>query len=363
MQTLLSLAPKAISAAALSFILLAPAASWAQGGPGGADGPPPANVRIDVVTEEMMAPHLDIPGTVISRNDSRIASEISGRVDWVAEVGTLVDAGHPVVRLDARMLELRLQETEASVTSLEASLRYQRSEVRRLRELATRNNAPASRVEEAVSTMEVAEQQLVQARIAHDRTLYDLERTEIKAPFAGRVVDRLVEPGEYASVGEVVARVVDTVNLEVQAQAPISVASFVANSETLSVSTDEDGLIQGEVRTIIPVGDQITRTFEIRVILPENGWIIGTPVRVAVPSDEARIVTAVPRDAIVLRADGNYVFRINAGNVAERLQVQVGVAHGDRIEVRGSLMAGDQVVIRGAERLRDGQSVDTGEAS
>ena len=130
----LKISATALGAAALSLMLLTPVSVYAQGGPGGADGPPPANVRIDVVTEEMMAPHLDIPGTIISRNDSRIASEISGRVDWVAEIGTLVEEGEPVVRLDRRMLDLRLQETEASVASLEASLRYQRSEVRRLRE-------------------------------------------------------------------------------------------------------------------------------------------------------------------------------------------------------------------------------------
>ena len=360
MLSLLKINPHALGAIALSAALFAPATSWAQEG---SEGPPPASVRTDFASLELMAPQLDVPGTIISRNDSRISSEVTGRLVWVAEIGAELEAGEPVARLDTRLLELRLQDNEASMASLGASLTYLRADVRRLRELADRNNASAARVEEAISRMQMTEQQLVQARVNRDRTLYDLERAAIPAPFAGRVVERLMQPGEYANVGGVVARLVDTRNLEVVAQAPINVASFALQSETLNVSTPNEGSITGDVRTIVPVGDQITRTFELRVTLPPNGWIIGTPVRVAVPSADPREVVAVPRDAIILRSDGSYVFRITAENTAERIQVQVGVAQGDLIEVRGNIQDGDQIVIRGAESLREGQTVSVGEAS
>jgi RND family efflux transporter MFP subunit len=171
------------------------------------------------------------------------------------------------------------------------------------------------------------------------------------------VVERLVEPGEYAGTGTVVARLVDTEHLEVTAQAPVSVARYIADATTLPVSMGGDLPIEAAIRTIIPVGDQVTRTFEIRVALPEGSGIIGTPVRVAVPSNEPRQVTAVPRDALILRADGTYVFRINDEDVAERLQVETGAAQADRVEIRGALSVGDRVVVRGGERLQPGQSV------
>ncbi len=177
------------------------------------------------------------------------------------------------------------------------------------------------------------------------------------------IVERLVEPGEYASVGTVVARLVDTENLEVTAQVPVSIAAFLRGATTLSVGLGNDVVVQCDIRTVIPVGDQITRTFEIRVTLPENNGIIGTPVRVAVPSDVPRQVVAVPRDAIFFRADGSYVFRVSEDNVAERLLVESGVTHGGRVEVRGALVAGDQIVICGGERLQDGQAVTIAEAS
>jgi len=320
-------------------------------------GPPPANVRTDVVTHELMAPHLDVPGTIIARNDSRISSEVAGRVDWIAEVGAVIEEGQPIARLDQRILNLQLQENEAEIASLEANLNYQQAEANRLQELATRNNAAASRVEEAVSNAEMTRQRLVQARVERDRTLYNIERSQMPAPFTGTVVERLVEPGEYAGTGTVVARLVDTEHLEVTAQAPVSVAQYINGATTLPVSMGGGLPIEAEIRTIIPVGDQVTRTFEIRVGLPEGSGIIGTPVRVAVPSNQPREVLAVPRDAIILRADGSYVFRITEENVAERILVETGAAQDDRVEVSGSLDAEDRVVIRGGERLQPGQSV------
>ena len=342
---------RALASAALAITLLAAPAAWAQ------DGPPPANVRADTVTHELMSPHLEVPGTIISRNDSRISSEVAGRIEWIAEVGAFVEEGEPIARLDQRLLSLQLQENEAAVASLEAVYRYQRSDANRMRELAERNNAAASRVEEAVSNMEQTEQRLIQARVERDRALYNIERSQMPAPFSGRVVERLVEAGEYAATGTVVARLVDTQNLEVTAQAPVSVAPYLEGSESLPVSLGGDVAFEADIRTIVPVGDQVTRTFEIRVALPEGSGIIGTPVRVSVPTNEPRQVMAVPRDAIILRADGTYVFRVTEEDVAERIQVETGAAQGDRVEVRGALNAGDRVIVRGAERLQPGQTV------
>lgn len=331
--------------------------------PAAAQQGPAANVVTVAASEENIAPQLQVPGTVISRSDSRISAEISGRVDSVAEVGTIVEEGQPIAQMDRRMLELQLEENEASMRSLEASLRYQQADVSRLRELAERNNAPASRVEEAVSNLEVARQQLVQARVTRDRTQYNLDRTAILAPFTGRVVERLVEPGEYASTGTVVARLVNTDSLEVVAQAPISVVSYLDGVDHLQVDLGSGRFINAPIRAIVPVGDQVTRTFEIRVDLAGVNAVVGVPVRVSVPNDAPRLVVAVPRDALILRTDGTYVFRVSEENTAERLRVEVGASAGDLVEVRGAVVAGDQIVIRGAEFLQPGQTVNIEGAS
>ena len=68
----------------------------------------------------------------------------------------------------------------------------------------------------------------------------------------------------------------------------------------------------------------------------------------------------VPRDAVVLRTEGNYVFRIDTGNVAKRVSVTLGEGQGSLVSVSGDLNEGDEVAVRGVERLTDGQAVLAG---
>ncbi len=62
-------------------------------------------------------------------------------------------------------------------------------------------------------------------------------------------------------------------------------------------------------------------------------------------------------DALILRQDGSYVFRINDENKAERIAVDIGDSAGDLIGVTGALTQGDRVAVRGAENLREGVEV------
>jgi Fe2+ transport system protein FeoA len=118
-----------------------------------------------------------------------------------------------------------------------------------------------------------------------------------------------------------------------------------------------DREVQSTVRALVDAGDERSRLLELRVALPENGFTVGQPLRVALPTALAKQVLAVPRDALVLRRDGASVYRITADNKAERVVVQLGMASGDLVEVIGGLQPGDRVVIRGGERLRPGAAV------
>ncbi|MDH3282506.1 MAG: efflux RND transporter periplasmic adaptor subunit, partial [Gammaproteobacteria bacterium] len=108
----------------------------------------------------------------------------------------------------------------------------------------------------------------------------------------------------------------------------------------------------------VPIGDDRSRLYEVRLSLPDDTvWPAGTSVRVAVPTATPRTVTAVPRDALVLRQEGVMVYRVTAGEVAEGVAVETGIASGSWIEVSGAIQPGDRVITRGGERIRSGQSV------
>ncbi len=317
---------------------------------------PPMSVSTAEARRLAVAPTIDVPGTVISRTDAEVAAEIGGRVETVLDVGDTVAQGAPIAELDKRLLRLQVEEDEATVRRLESNLAFLGREVERFEELARRNATPARSVDEAIVQRDLAGQDLAVARIALERARVNLERATVKAPFDGQVVERRVEPGEFVSAGTPVARLVDTASVEVRARVPVRTAPYLRAGMSLDL-TGFDQEAEGTIRTLVRVGSDVTRTFEIRIAIPEGLWVIGTPVRVAVPTSEPREVVAVPRDALVLRQSGTSVFKVTAENTASRVRVETGAGAGSLIEVQGAIEAGDQVVIRGAERLRDGQRV------
>ena len=304
------------------------------------------------------APKLWVPATVLSKTDALLGVEVEGRVIAVAEAGTRLTAGDEVARLDAELWKIAASDATANVKRLQARLRFLNSEAERLRSLANDNSAALSALEESVAEQEMAVQDLSRAKAEVKRSEHLLSRTSVTTPFTGQVVERLAVPGEYLGVGDKIARVVDLANLEVRAQAPIRVAPFIHEGATLPIQHN-GSTFDAKVNTVIPVGDLESRSFEIRLSVPSPNWVIGTPIRVGLPSASARQIFTVPRDALVLREQGSVVFKIVDSKVV-RVAVETGIGAEDRIEVKtDQLAADDRVVVRGAELLRDGQSVTT----
>ncbi|MBI1235216.1 MAG: efflux RND transporter periplasmic adaptor subunit [Alphaproteobacteria bacterium] len=339
----------------VTAFMMSATTSLAQQGQG-AGGPPPAPVRVDVAVETDMAPTIQSPATVLSRSDSRIASEGVGRVVYVAEPGDLVSEGEAVARLDDAEPRLQLGEAQARLARLSANADYQNAEYERWSRLADAGTAPQTRLREAELARNLAVQEVAEARSAVQRARLTLERMEILAPFDGRVVERLIEVGEYSNPGREIVRLVNTSALEARAQAPIAVAAYIQTGDAVTVSDGERD-IEAPVRRIIPVGDEATRTFEVRVDLADSPWIAGTAVRVHLPRAPAEHVIAVPQDAVVLRSSGAHVWVVEDGDTVRQVRVTTGTRGDGLTAVAGDLEAGDRVVVRGAENLQPGQAV------
>jgi len=317
---------------------------------------PPATVVVAKATLTTLAPSVDVPGTVISRFDARLASELDAKIVWIAEVGTQVAKGEPVARLQD--INFRLQEMEASSTVKreQARVTYLKSEVARLRQLALDNNAAKSLLERTISDLGVAEADEAIARARLGRAQVAMAVTEIIAPFDGIVTERLRSLGERLSVADEVIRLVDPESIEVVARAPLNTVNFIAVDDELVLHNDyREG--SATVRAIVPFGDPQSHMFEVRLNVDPDVWVVGESVRVPMPTNHAREVLTVPRDALVLRREGASVFRVNADMTADKIGVITGLGAGSLIEVIGEIAAGDTVVVRGAERLDSGMSV------
>lgn len=336
---------------------LAPALCFGQA----AGEMPAAPVEVEEAQRDTFAGTLWVSGTVISLNDARIAAETDGRITWVARDGSRIGAGDPVARIDAGDLRLELADSQALLGSLHSRRDYQQSTLERMQRLAANDNAAATQVDEAESQLEMTLQDIKRAEVAIAQIKRRIDQTEVLAPFSGVVAQRLVQVGEFVNRGTQVARLVDTDHREIRAQAPLSVSAWVREGMEVPIQHQERESLS-PVNHVIPVGDQRSRMFEVRIAAEDPAWIIGSPVRVALPSSEPRELVAIPRDALVLRGTDIFVMRVNDDNTVERIDVETGIGLGGFVEVLGNLDDGDRVVIRGGERLQPGQTVKISES-
>ena len=331
-------------------------ASWTFAAAVSAQEMPPAVVVVDKAELRLLAPTIDVPGTVISRYDARLASELAAKLEWIAEVGTDVKKGDTVARLEEINFKLRETEARSRVSREQARVQFLRSEKLRLEKLAENNLSAKSQLDQTISDLAVAESDEAIARAQLGQAQVALHTTEIRAPFDGIVTERLRNIGERLNVADEVIRVVDPRSLEIIARAPLNTVNFIDEDDVLELHNDFRAGI-ASVRTIVPFGNPQSHMFEVRLDADPELWTVGESVRVSMPTALAKEVLAVSRDALVLRREGASVFRVKDDMTVERVNVITGLGAGSHIEVMGELNPGDRIVIRGAERLSSGMPI------
>ena len=324
-----------------------------------AQQPPTPVVQIAYVSETEVAPTVAVPGTIYSRNDVQVTAGVAGQLTMVAEPGTVVQAGQAVASIDKEPLRLQRAEQEVMLERAEINIRQLDSQLRRQMELQGSSLVSEFELEqtEANRDLAVADAKLIKVRL---RQIDDqIRRADIRAPFTGVVTSRQHRTGEDVARGEVLAAMTDILNMEVRAFVPLKHLPRTVVGQPIDVFAT-DTQFSGSIRSLVPTGDIRSQTFEARIDLPleaSGAWTVGQLVSVGIPIRTGKQTLAIPRDALVLRQEGSYVFRINGENKAERIAVDIGESSGDLIGITGLLAEGDRVAVRGAENLREGAEV------
>ena len=319
-------------------------------------GPPAALVVVDHAVKQFVSPTALYSATVISRDDAKLAGEIAGRLTWVAEVGDRFLKGETVAKLDDTFFRQQVIEEQSIIQREQAKFDFHTRQVERLEKLLEENNIARSQVDQERMDRSVAHNNILSAQARLSQAKERLKRTSILAPFDGVVSERWLQAGEWADNGDAIVRLVSADNLEIETHIPASSLKLVTVGTPLTYT---DGKVSGTgtVRTIVPIGGDVSRLYELRLSVADPSLSAGNLLRVAVPTALPREAVLVSRDALVLRREGIYVYRVNQESVAERVTVQTGIATADLIEVVGGIREHDRVVIRGGENLRPGMPV------
>ena len=318
---------------------------------------PAAEVEYYVLSEKEIAPTSETKAEVIALQDAILSAEIEGNVEDVVLVGTRVEKGQIIARINRDRLSWQLKRRQAELASLQADLKFRMSEVSRFQALASKDNASKTQLQRELSVTEMLKQQIIQAQTNVQEAQFELEKTQIKAPYSGLITEQHTKMGEFIRLGMPIVRLVDLTLKDVVVPVPMSAMSHVDKSMRLTVTTSVDNYTL-PIREILPLGDITSRTFEIRINANNSDLIIGDSVSVSIPKNKASRQLLVPRDALVIRNGENYIYVLDANDQATQIAAKIKYAVDNWLVLDAALSSGDKVIVRGAERLQPSAQVN-----
>jgi RND family efflux transporter MFP subunit len=289
-------------------------------------------------------------GSVQARHSSDVAFQVSGQVARVLlEAGDRVRRGQLLATLDPT--EYRL-----SVRSAEADLA-------RARDLSTRTEQLAARLSVAPADIVKANEALRSARAQADVAAKHLRDTELRAPYAGIVGRRLVDPGEEVEPSRAAFTIVDMDPIDVNVGVPSAEIGRVREGQpaTVTLITLGGRTVQGRVRVVGVIADSGTRTYPTKILLPNPGYTLRPGMIVEARIQDTTLVRTltVPGSAIVRDVEGRTVVYVYYPRErrAYAKRVTVGTVTGQMVEITAGLSGQEQIVVGGAQQLRDGALV------
>ncbi len=322
-----------------------------------------APVGITPVVTHRIQPVVTLPGTVESRRASVVASEIEALVvELEVEEGDRVAEGAALANLRRVSVDLRLKEEGGRLTEARARLDLAESKLKRAKRLFDDEVISQDELDDAHSERTAWQGRVDQAEAVIDQLEVALSRTVVRAPFAGVVVAKRTEVGQWMPVGGPVVEMVSLDRLEVRVEVPERFYSRLDRGIKAQVTFEAlpELQVEGPIVGIVRQADPQSRTFPIRVRIRNPGWRIGAGMlaRVSLPvGDESSEALLVPKDAVVRQGPREVIYRVNEDRTVEPVEVESGQGIGPWIVIVGDVSEGQMVVTRGNERLRPGQMV------
>lgn len=300
-------------------------------------------------------------GRLESKADPDIAAEVSGRVLEVrAEVGDRVTKGQVLATIDAEDYRLDAESARAEIGRLQAMIEQQQRLVNRYEALKEDDFFPENTLDEAQSQLRVLGQQLTSARARLARAERDFARTDIRAPVTGRIQERLIDQGDYVSVGATAFLLSTDELLRVVLPYPEQLADAIKVGQRvlLSIPLAPKEKIEAEITEIRPAVGSTNRAIDAIVDLPNPGhWKPGGSVNGSVVLERHDDAIVIPELSLVLRPKGTVVYVVRGDNTVEERLVTPGIQFEGKVEVLEGLEIGERIAVEGAAFLSEGAPV------
>lgn len=345
--------------------------------------PPPSFaplVRVIEVAPETVRLTVSTQGTIAPRTESELVPEVSGRIQWVSPAlvsGGFFKADAVLARVDPLDYELALERARATLARATSEHRRAQKQLRRRRGLQKSDAVSASRLDDAVNAEQVARAVLREATAAVAQAVRDLERTELRAPYAGRVRSESVDIGQFVNRGTPIARIYAIDYAEVRLPIPDEELAFLDLPLWRADETEVEGpevVLRARFagadhewrgRVVRTEGEIDPQTRMVHVIArikdpyaaSDDGrppLAVGLFVRAEIQGRMASNVVVVPRTALrnrdqIFLVDGEDRLRVRTADILRTDR--------NRAFLRGGLQPADRLVVSVLEPAVDGMRV------
>jgi membrane fusion protein (multidrug efflux system) len=318
-----------------------------------AQGVPPQTVSTAKAQFAEWQGEFQAVGTLRAVRGADLAPEVAGLITALHfQSGQAVEAGAPLVQLNAESDAARLQSLRANAELAEVN--YQRNQ----------KQLEFQAVSQAIVDADAANLKNAKAQVAEQQAL--VNKKLVRAPFDGRLGIRAVDIGQYVNAGTKLVTLQALDPVYVDFYAPQKSIGRIALRQKIKLKTDAfpDQEFAGEVSSIDPKVDPATRNVQVRATVrnPKQSLLPGMFATVVLASGGPRRFLTLPQTAVSYNPYGDTVFVVEESKgkdekvalVAQQRFVTTGETRGDQVTILSGIKEGEIVVTAGQIKLRTG---------
>lgn len=337
----------------------------------------PQSIQARVVESRRQTVPLNVnaTGTVRAHETAIVSAQVTGRIQQIfVREGDTVQAGQTLAVLDDSALRSAVEQAHAGLTAAQSEQAAAQTDAKlaastldRYRQLqAQKSVSPqemdevARRAEASASRLDAMRAQSDAARAQESGALTMLGYAQLRAPFAGVVTARMVNPGTMASPAMPLLQVDSGGPLQLLASVDESAIGAIHKGMATQVAIDgaSSAEITGRVAEIVPAADPASRSFTVKIDLPSSTTLRAGVYGTAAFATGARQAVVVPRTSVVLRGSISCAYVLDRQNTAQLRYLTLGSAQGDWVEVLSGISAGEMLVNQPADRDLAGKHVE-----
>ena len=284
-------------------------------------------------------------GVIEAVQQADLTAQTAGRVGTVlVDVNDAVQPNQLLLRLTGVEQQAGANAALAQVAAVKAQALEAESTYRRYAGLAAKQFVSKQQLDQALAARNAARAQVLAAEAQAAQAMQQNDYTQVRAPFAGIVSERLVEPGESVSMGQPLLRVFNPAQLRIQVQVPQRVADVLRQNPEADIILDDGVTVPAERVVVYPSADAQAHSVTVRVLLPktEKAMKPGQVAKVVFAIAAATDALWLPESAIWRRGELSGVYVVTDKTVLLR-QLRLGESRAGRVEVLSGVTAGERI--------------------